>query len=303
MPSAHQIGEPPEEPGPGTRIDDFTVAYRIARGMNADVLAVWHHALMAPLVCKRLSGRDAGDAKSRRLLRSEGRALSLMSHPGVVRLFGQRHDAAQPYLLLEHVGDRTLRDVLREEGPLEVGRAVRVVQHVAAAVSHAHARGYIHRDLKPSNVSLRAGRPVLLDFGVAWRAAPAGRRPPDRSGTPQYLAPEQIARAPLTPATDVFGLGALIFELIAAGRPFRRGDADARELAARYPQLVEGPKRLEESARGVPEGLARVVSRCLEKEPGARFQSAADVARALDEFTPIKIWPGELARAGFGAFG
>lgn len=303
MPNAHQIGEPPEGPGPGTRIDDFTVAYRIARGMNADVLAVWHHALMTPLVCKRLREGYAGDAKSRRLLREEGRALSLMSHPGVVRLFGQRHDVARPYLLLEHVGDRTLRDVLREEGPMEVGHAVRVVQHVAAAVSHAHARGLIHRDLKPSNVSLRAGRPVLLDFGVVWRAAPASRRPPDRSGTPQYLAPEQIARAPLTPAADVFGLGALLFELAAAERPFRRGDAGARSLAARYPQLVEEPLRLDESARGVPGGLARVVGRCLEKEPGARFQSAADLARALDDFTPIKIWPGELARAGFGAFG
>jgi serine/threonine protein kinase len=290
-----------EETGPGTRVDDFTIAYRIARGMNSDVFAVWHHVLRTPLVCKRLRGADSGDAKWRRLLREEGRALSLMHHPGIVRLFGQNHDSEQPYLLLEHVGDRTLRDVLREEGPLEAGHAVRVVQHVAAAIAHAHERGFIHRDLKPSNVVIRAGRPVLLDFGVAWKIR-STRRPPDRSGTPQYLSPEQILRAPLTKGTDVFGLGALLFELLTDERPFRRGDERSREIAARYPQLGEEPKRLSELARDTPDALARVVHRCLEKDPRLRLASAADLAAALDEFTPIKIWPGKLSNSRINPF-
>jgi len=285
-----------EETGAGTRVDDFTIAYRIARGMNSDVFAVWHHVLRTPLVCKRLRAADAGRAKWRRLLRAEGRALWLMHHPGIVRLFGQNHNAEQPYLLLEHVGDRTLRDVLHEEGPLEAGHAVRVVQHVAAAVAHAHGRGFVHRDLKPSNVVLRSGRPVLLDFGVVWRARP-GRRPPDRSGTPQYLAPEQVLREPLTEATDVFGLGTLLFELLTAERPFSRGDESAGDLAARYPQLGEEPRRLSGGGRGVRDGLARVVSRCLEKDPRKRFQSAAGLMEALDEFTPVKIWPEALSGA------
>ncbi len=279
---------------PGTRTDDFSVAYRIARGMNTDVFAVWHHALLTPLVCKRLREGEAGDAKWRRLLRAEGRALSLMQHPGIVRLYGQKHDTERPYLLLEHVGDRTLRDVLREEGALETGHAVRVVQHVAAAVAHVHECGFVHRDLKPSNVVLRAGRPVLLDFGVVWNARP-NRTPPDRSGTPQYLAPEQIRRAPLAATTDVFGLGTLLFELLTARRPFRRGDEHARELAKRYPQLTDAPPRLEALLPGVPDGLARVVHRCLETEPRARFQSALDLCKALDEYTPTKIWPCEPA--------
>ena len=291
-----------DEPEAGTRIDDFTIAYRIARGMNADVFAVWHHALRTPLVCKRLRESDARNAKWRRLLRVEGRALSLMHHPGIVRLFGQRHDAGQSYLLLEHVGDRTLRDVLREDGALETGHAVRVVQHVAAAVAHIHARGFLHRDLKPSNIVIRAGRPVLLDFGVVWRAQP-NRTPPDRSGTPQYLAPEQIRREPLAAPTDVFGLGTLLFELLTATRPFRRGDERARELAARYPQLGDAPERLADAAPGdTPGALARIVHKCLEKDPRARFQSAAELLDALDEFTPVKIWPSELARTTFVQF-
>ena len=276
---------------PGTRIDDFTIAYRMARGMSADVFAVWHHALLTPLVCKRLRPADRDHGAHRRRLRREGHALALLSHPGVVRLIDQRHGVALPYLLLEHVGGPTLRDLLKANGPFEVAAAARIVQHVAAAVAHAHAHGFLHRDLKPSNVVLRGGRPVLLDFGVAWRLGPR-RRPPDRSGTPQYLAPEQIIRAPLTPASDVYGLGVMLVELLTGERPFPEGDkaADAA-LADRYPQLARRPRL----ARAWPTALARVLDACLQKDPRARPSSAVELARALDPFTDVKVWPAALA--------
>ena len=277
-------------PGPGTRIDDVTIAHRIARGMSADVFAVWHHGLLTPLVCKRLRPSDEKHAAHRRRLKAEGQALSLLAHPGIVRLVDQRHAGALPYLLLEHVGTRTLRDLLKANGPFEVADGVRIVQHVAAAVAHVHARGFLHRDLKPSNVAVRDGRPVLLDFGVAWRLAPR-RRPPDRSGTPQYLAPEQVTRGVLTPATDVWGLGVMLVELLTGERPFAEGVKLDGALPARYPQLVEAPR----FARPLPVELMRVGEACLEKSPRARPQSAMTVARALDPFTELKIWPSRLA--------
>jgi serine/threonine protein kinase len=278
-------------PGPGTRIDDVTIAYRIARGMSADVFAVWHHGLLTPLVCKRLRPSDQKVVAHRRRLRAEGQVLSLLAHPGIVRLVDQRLAGALPYLLLEHVGTRTLRHVLKADGPFEIADAVRLVQHVAAAVAHVHARGFLHRDLKPSNVVIRDGRPVLLDFGVVWRLAPR-RRPPDRSGTPQYLAPEQITRAALTPATDVWGLGVMLVELLTGERPFREGvKANDADLAARYPQLVEAPRL----ARTLPAELVAVIDACLQKHPRGRLQSAMAVARALDPFTEVKIWPSALA--------
>ena len=280
-------------PVPGTRIDEVTIAQRIARGMSADVFAVWHHGLLTPLVCKRLRPADQKNSAHRRRLRLEGQVLSVLAHPGVVRLVDQRYAVALPYLLLEHAGTRTLRDMLKAEGPFEVGRAVRIIQHVAGALAHVHSRGFLHRDLKPSNVMLRDGRPVLLDFGIAWRLAPR-RRPPDRSGTPQYLAPEQITRAALTPATDVWGLGAMLVELLTGARPFREGEkAGDTILAARYPQLAEPPHL----ARALPADVVRVIEACLEKNPRARPQSAVAVARALDPLTPVKIWPSALDRA------
>jgi serine/threonine protein kinase len=280
-------------PGPGPRIDDVTIAQRIARGMSADVFAVWHHGLLTPLVCKRLRPADQKNSAHRRRLRLEGQVLSVLAHPGVVRLVDQRYAVALPYLLLEHAGTRTLRDMLKAEGPFEVGRGVRIIQHVAGALAHVHSRGFLHRDLKPSNVMLRDGRPVLLDFGIAWRLAPR-RRPPDRSGTPQYLAPEQITRAALTPATDVWGLGVMLVELLTGARPFREGEkAGDATLAARYPQLAEPPHL----ARALPADVVRVIEACLEKNPRARPQSAVAVARALDPLTPVKIWPNALDRA------
>lgn len=266
--------------------------------MSADVFAVWHHRLLTPLVCKRLRPADRDQAGPRRRLRREGQTLAAIAHPGIVRLVEQRHAAPLPYLLLEHVGSRTLRDTLADEGPLAVAAGVRVVQHVAAAVAHLHAHGVLHRDLKPSNVVLRDGRPVLLDLGIVWRMV-AGRRPPDRSGTPQYLAPEQIARAPLTPATDVYGLGLLLVELLTGERPFPAGKSAAgAALGDRYPQLTRRPRL----ARALPPGLVRVIHGCLDPDPGARPQSAVDVARALDPFTDVKVWPASLPPADFVPF-
>lgn len=285
-----------EEPGPGTRINDFTVAYRISRGMSADVFAVWHQGLLTPLVCKRLRAADANNEKHRALLRAECGALKRLCHPGVVRLVAEEMRTPLPYLLLEHAGGRTLRDELRESGAFETARAVRLVQHVGAAVAHTHARGLLHRDLKPSNVALRGERPVLLDFGVVWELGDGRKCPPDRSGTPQYLAPEQVTRSPLSPAVDVYGLGAMLFELLTAERPFRAGVEDWRApLSARYPQLAEPPNLALLSDRGVPEGLASVLGRCLARNPRARFQTAAELLHALDEFTPVKVYPEQLS--------
>ncbi len=291
-------GAPLNEPQTGERVDDFTIAYLISHGMNADLYAVWHHELRTPLVCKRLRAADEHDDKWRGLLRAEGAALSALNHPGIVRLIAQQMESRLPYLLLEHAGRETLRDKLSKESFLKIDYAVRILQHVCAALAYAHARGFIHRDLKPSNIILRDGRPVLLDFGIVWKWRGA-RRPPDRSGTPQYLAPEQIERERLTPATDVYGLGLLLFELITGARPFRSGEDrhDANiPLERRYPQLVEKPRPLpRDFLSKATRGLAGVIERCLSRDPRARYQSATELMRALDSFTPLKIWPQHVA--------
>ncbi|HEY0404436.1 MAG TPA: serine/threonine-protein kinase [Pyrinomonadaceae bacterium] len=288
------------EPQAGTRIDDFTIAYLISHGMNADLFAVWHHKLHAPLVCKRLRPADEADAKWRGLLRAEGSALAKLNHPGIVRLIAQQMKARLPYLLLEHAGEETLRDALLRAGRLKTDHAVRIAQHVGGALAEAHRQGFIHRDLKPSNIILRAGRPVLLDFGIVWKWR-GRRQPPDRSGTPQYLAPEQIRREPLTPATDVYGLGLLLFELIAGARPFPAGE-DRHDrlipLERRYPQLAAAPPTLRIKGSRTPRALSHIIKRCLARDPRERYQSVTELMSALDPFTRIKVWPQSMIVQG-----
>lgn len=294
------------EPQPGTRIDDFTIAYLISHGMNADLYAVWHHGLRTPLVCKRLRPADEDDAKWRSLLLAEGAALAALNHPGIVRLISRQNNARLPYLLLEHVGKETLKDVLLREGSLKPDHAVRIVQHIGGALAYTHERGFIHRDLKPSNIILREGRPVLLDFGIVWKWRSV-RRPPDRSGTPQYLAPEQIMREKLSPATDIYGLGLLLFELIAGQRPFRTGE-DRHDhqlpLEKRYPQLVAAPLTLRRAGRLAPRRLEAIIKRCLARNPRERYQSMPELLAALDSFTSLKVWPQNVAgpRGSFSPF-
>ncbi|MFN2455604.1 MAG: serine/threonine-protein kinase [Pyrinomonadaceae bacterium] len=290
-----------EDTQTGSRIDDFTIAYRIAHGMTADVFAVWHHRLRTPLVCKRLRPADEDYAKWRKLLRAEAAALAQLNHPGIVRLVAQNMRARLPYLLLEHIDGKTLRDELTAQGCFPADVAVRLVQHTGAALAHAHDKGYVHRDLKPSNIILRGGRPVLLDFGVVWKWKSA-RRPPDRSGTPQYLASEQILRAPLTPATDVYGLGLLLFEFITGERAFRASDAALRHdkrasLSARYPQLIEdAPLKLLRKKGTASRALEPIIARCLARDPCERYANVAQLLTAIDPFTSVKVWPQDAAR-------
>lgn len=292
---------------PGMRVDDFTVAYRITRGMNTDVFAVWHHGLNTPLICKRLRPEGSGDRKWRALLRQEAAVLGQLNRPGIVRLIAYRARRPLPYILLEHVGEKTLRDKLAEEGPCAPDTAARVIQHVGAAVAYAHDRGFLHRDLKPSNIIMRDGRPVLVDFGVVWKWR-GRRRPPDRCGTAQYLAPEQIERGSLTPAADVFGLGCLLFELLTAQRPFPRGRAggeSASSLAETYPQIREAPLRLARAGYAGPKRMEALVRRRLECDPRDRFATVPELLAELDQFTRVKIWPRSAARSAtqFAPFG
>lgn len=276
----------------GTRIDDFTIAHRIARGMTCDVFAVWHHDLLTPLVCKRLRAEEARHDKPRELLQREAAALRRLAHPGVVRLIDARLDAGTPYILLEHVGERTVRDDLKRAGKFPVDVAVRIVQHVGASVAYAHRHKLLHRDLKTSNLMMRGGRPVLLDFGIVWDFS-TGDAPPDRSGTPSRLAPEQIRREPLDRRTDIYGLGILLFEMLTARRLFKRGSKEPNAtLVERYPQLVAKPRTLRRAGLiDATPALEKIVAQCLAFDPRDRFASVGDLLVALDGLTRVKIYP------------
>ena len=235
--------------------------------------------------------------------RAEGEAVARLRHPNIVAVHRiVTPDNGVPFLVMDLVEGESLEQRI-QSGALGVADAVAVVIQVAEAVEDAHARDIIHRDIKPSNVLLdRAGRVRVTDFGLA-KSTGLSVAPPDESGlvigTLAYMAPEQAdpTRGPVTPRTDVYGLGGLLFALL-IGRPpltSRTPRALLAELTATGPP--PSPKVL---SPGLPTLIDDLCSRCLEKDPAARPGSAREVARSLRAWQELRHHPapgGDLFRS------
>jgi serine/threonine protein kinase len=241
---------------PGDRIGpDLTVVGAVAKARGRHpVYIVWRHGAWCAMACKVF--RTPAHAAR------EHAVLQAVAHPNIVRSFGP---AGRATLLLEFLEGPTLAGRLdtAPRGRLGVSDAVRCAIHVGAALQHVHAQGYVHLDVKPANVILAAGRPVLFDFGSARRlGAP---RPASVAGTDPYMAPEECRLGEITPAADVFSLGATLYELLTGELPFPEGTRDAP-----YPQLVCPPAPLRKLRPAVPRGLEALVLACLALNPADR---------------------------------
>jgi TolB-like protein/Tfp pilus assembly protein PilF len=199
----------------------------------------------------------------------EARAIAALNHPHICQVY----DVGPDYLVLEYLEGQPVH------GPLPPDEAVRVAIQIAGALEAAHERGILHRDLKPANIMVTPGGTAkLLDFGIAKRLQPAGdvteTTPGALLGTPAYMSPEQVEGQPVDARSDVFSFGAVLYELLAGQRPFA-GQTPSQVITA---ILRDDPPPL-----GAPPALARVVMRCLAKQPADRYQMMAEVRRGLEE--------------------
>ena len=237
-----------------------------------------------PVAVKLLLASRGADATRRRRFELEVQALLRLDHPHLVRLLDAGEHEGVPYLVTEWVEGETLAARLGRAGPLDPRLAAELVRRVAEAVAHCHAQGILHRDLKPANVLLRAsdGQPLLADLGLARDLQAGDASRPSLSGellgTPGYWAPEQARglRGQVGPATDVWGLGALLYGALTA-RPPLAGET-LPEVWSAAEREVPPPSRLRP---GIPPALDAVCARCLELDPARRPASAAEVAAAL----------------------
>src|SRR5688572_805556 len=243
---------------------------------------------------KGLAPHLAADSTALIRFEREGQALAALSHPGMVGIFdvGRHDDSA--YVVMEFLEGETLRARLAS-GPLAIRRALDYAIQIAYGLSAAHERGIVHRDLKPENVFLCSdGRLKILDFGIVSLASasaavaadtvvmdqPRATGPQMMVGTVGYMAPEQARGQPVDARTDIFVLGAVLYEMLSGARAFD-GDTTVDVLAK---VLNEDPRELPPELR-MPPALDRIVRRCLEKRPEERFQSARDLAFALEGVT------------------
>ncbi len=224
----------------------------------------------------------AQGAQLRRRFSREVRAAGRLHHPGIVTVYDAGTDSASgsPFLAMEWVAGCTLRRLLETAGPLAPAEAAALAAQVARALGHAHRREVVHRDVKPTNLLVTDDRRVkLADFGIARLArSKATTAPRVVLGTPCYMAPEQLWGAPADGRCDLFALGAVLYECVTGRRAFGAGS----QSAVRRQVLAEAPPAPETIRPGLPPSLGRVIGRALEKRPDDRFQTAADLAAALD---------------------
>ena len=275
----------------GARLGPYAVLGQIGAGGMGEVYRARDTRLGREVAVKVLQGRLAADPESLDRFGREARAVAALSHPNILAIhdFGTEGDIA--YAVTELLQGETLRARLEKE-TLAWRKAVEIGAAVVEGLASAHANGIVHRDLKPENIFLTSdGQTKILDFGLvrlephvtaadATSAQTAGLTEPGAVlGTPSYMSPEQVRGLPVDARTDIFSFGSVLYEMVTGGKAFR-GRASADVLSS---VLRDQPPDAVDSGRGIPIALARLITRCLEKSPNERFQSARDLTFALRE--------------------
>ena len=232
---------------------------------------------------KVMDARYAGDQQFLTRFRMEARAAARLSDPGLVAVFDQGMDARHPYLVMELVEGGTLRELLRERGPMPPHAVVAVLRPVLRGLAVAHRGGLVHRDLKPENVLISdRGEVKLADFGLVRAVAQAGITSTSVIlGTAAYLSPEQVSTGDATPRSDVYSLGILTYELLTGTTPFA-GDTP---LAVAYMRLDQDVTPPSAAIAGVPPQFDQLVARATARDATARYADAEEMADAVDAVT------------------
>ncbi|MFF2747903.1 protein kinase [Kitasatospora sp. NPDC058048] len=302
----------PQTPGRGTAVPLSTVGdgryrltYRLGRGGMAEVFAAEDVRLGRTVAVKLLRGELAQDDVARLRFTREAHAVAALNHHSIVAVYdtGEEYvgDESTPYIVMELVEGRTVRELLADEEAPPVDQALIIIAGVLEALAYSHRNGIVHRDIKPANVSItNAGAVKVMDFGIA-RALTGGATTMTQTGmvmgTPQYLSPEQALGKPVDHRSDLYAAGCMLYELLTLRPPFT-GDTP---LSVVYQHVQDPPLPPSQANGRVPTGLDPLVLRSLAKNPDDRFQDAdefrAHVQHALREMHGAggAVWAGATA--------
>ena len=272
----------------GTRLGPYEIVSSLGAGGMGEVYRARDPRLGRDVAVKIISGDGPPSSDRLQRFEQEARAVAALQHPHILSVYDVGTHEGRAYLVFELLEGETLRERL-SRGPIPTRKAIEVAIQAAHGLAAAHAHGILHRDLKPENIVLGHEGVKLLDFGLAklTEAQPAGEETEATLlatgegiwvGTPGYVSPEQLRGLPATPRSDVFALGAVLYEMLSGQRAFK-GATKADTLSA---ILEHDPPPMTVPGRAVPPALDKLVRRCVEKDPDDRFQSARDVAFALD---------------------
>jgi Tol biopolymer transport system component len=285
---------------PGTKLGPYEILAPLGAGGMGEVYRARDAKLNREVAIKVLPTELANDSEALARFEREARSVAQLSHPNILAIhdFGKHGETA--YAVMELLEGETLRARL-EHGALPARKGVDLAAQIAEGLAAAHEKGIVHRDLKPENIFVTGeGRVKLLDFGLAKRTAPAGgsdsvldtldqhTEPGRILGTVRYMSPEQVRGEAVDHRSDIFAFGAVLYEILTGRRAFGRETA-AESMAA---ILREDPPEIAVSSHGPSPALGRIVQHCLEKRPGERFQSARDIAFALQALSASAVASG-----------
>jgi serine/threonine protein kinase len=284
----------------GDRIaGDLTVIGHLARGRIGHLYQVWSARDWCTYTCKILADEHRTSRADLAALRREARILRRLRHPNIVRSFGEGVEDGLPFILMEYLEGASLFDVIEDqpERQLSVEDAIRTGVHLGSALYYMHRSGFLHLDLKPANLILREQVPVLIDMDAA-RPCGATTRPSRRLGTAPYMAPEQVAREALGPQADVYGLGALVYELLTGRWPFEDvymdDTGDRYTVERQFPQVTGAmPPRPREFRSEISSTLDETIMTCLAHDPQDRYSTMHPLLLALagELAEPVSLWP------------
>jgi len=260
--------------------DRFELEEPVGSGGMSTVYRAHDRLLDRRVAIKVLHDRFADDGETVQRFRSEARAVAQLAHPNIVTVIDRGEDAGCQFIVFEYVDGENLKELVARNGRLPVRRAVELAIAVADGLAFAHQQGLVHRDVKPQNVLLSGeGEVKVTDFGIArsLEAEHGVTQTGTVLGTSNYLSPEQAGGKPVTPATDVYSLGVVLWELLTGDVPFPGENFVA--VALRH--INERPQSLLELRTDVPPRLAAAVDRALEKDPRDRFPTMEAFAAEL----------------------
>jgi len=266
------------------RIDSF-----IASGGMGAVYRVWDMKRNVPLAMKVLHSELGEDPSMFKRFQREGRALQKLAHPNIVPFYGMYQTANFAFMLERYVDGPSLKDILRSNKgkPIPIDEALIYLKSLCAALGYAHANGVVHCDVKPGNVMIdHGGNIYLTDFGIA-RHAESSLTTYDVAGTPSYMSPEQILGQSVTPATDIYSLGVILYEMVTGQRPFRDAETLVEVGTAtkgqriRFAQLHLQPADPITLNPTLPKNLGDVILKTLAKQPSQRYSSTREFLLAV----------------------
>jgi hypothetical protein len=260
----------------------YQILGKIGEGGLAEVYRAQDVALGRLVAVKALRREYVVDPAFLVRFHREAQSAAGLTHPNIVAVHDFGQDLGRPYIVMEYVPGRDLRTILQQAGPLSINQAVDIAVQVCAAVGYAHRAGLVHGDMKPGNILITPdGQAEVVDFGLARALGESAMDDEGELvwGTPAYFAPEQAAGDRVLPATDVYAIGVIMYEMLTGRLPFSGSDT---EIARKH--LYEAPTPVDQINPRIPGRLARIIDTAMSKQPDERFRTADEMRQALSQF-------------------